>query len=276
MNKPILIIDEKPFLSHDNVAREAYRLLRERLVQFGGIEVVEFAWENDPDWILPEIPSPGFSELVEGRKFIFTHNSYPDSKDPHPLFPDKRINEFRKAIEGKAELIRFSGHMGMRGLSASEFESYQHKGTRPAILLIKGDYRIYRDELYSNLDIFVRHILKNDFREPFFQLLQNGQNAFHMVALSLLNSIKKTIFTEKKSILNSVAERHEKIPVPGWNSQIGDSRFEEILRLTGKPESDLIKARNWIQDRKIRYNSPADYLSDIEKVIEKIKERPLI
>lgn len=277
MNKPILVIDEKPFLKEDNIAQQDYKMLKARLSGIrGGQELIEFAWEENREWKLPAVNTVEFSELVKNRAFLFVHNSYPDSKDPNPIFSDAKIPELRGSLEDKTVLIRFSGNMAKRDLPPEDFKKYHQDDWRFKTRIIEEDLRIDRFEIYSHLDVFIRHWRSTDFEAPFYHILRDGQRAFLLRAREYLGIIKKQVLHEKQSIRNIMLGNKEIIAVEGWKEKVGEDPFIKLLALTGRSKDWIKNTQNRLLERKESYKTPEDYINDIQSIIKIIETRPAI
>lgn len=276
MNKPILFIDEKPFLKEDNIAKSDFNGVKARLKAYGGIDLVEFMWEENLEWKLPAVNTSDFKVLVKDRAFIFVHNSYPDSKDPNPIFSDAKIPELRGALDKNTVLVRFSGNMSKRELPPEDFKKYHQDDWRFKTRIIEEDLRIDRSEIYRNLDIFIRHWKSTNFEAPFYHILRDGQRAFLFRAREYLGQIKKQVLHENKSIRSIMLGKREIVPIDGWQKKVGDDPFTNLLALTGNSKEWIKKIQNRIQERKETYITPEDYLADIQSIIKIIEARPAI
>jgi hypothetical protein len=276
MNKPILVIDEKPFLKEDEIAKSDFRRVKASLEAYGGIELVEFAWENDLKWKLPPVESVEFKSLVADRNFLFVHNSYPDSKDPNPIFSDAKIPELRSALPSETVLVRFSGNMAKRDLPPEDFKKYHQDDWRFKTRIIIEDLRIDRFEIYNHLDVFVRHWKSTDFEAPFYHILRDGHRAFVLRAREYLGIIKKQVLHENQSIRNIMLGKKEIVPIEGWQEKVGDEPFTDLLALTGKPKDWIRKTQIRIRERKENYKAPEDYIYDIQSIIKIIETRAAV
>ncbi len=262
MNKPILFIDEKPFDPNPerrSKAEKEYNDLKQRLRQFGGIDSVEFFFEDNVERkISKNYDSEEFKSLVEGRKYIVIHNSYPDSYDPNPIMSDAEIKIFRTKLSKTTKLIRFSGSIHLR---LDEFTANE-----PSI----KHFAYNRDILYKNFDVFTRYLIKHGFDNPYFKLIEDGNNAFSLEAMSIQNEIEKSLYKESVGLaqkINNLMPTFE--PIPNWKSIVGDSRFQRLCLLAGWEQTRVIRAVRKLREKK--YIGPADYLADIDIVVEQTK-----
>ncbi len=269
MNKPILFIDEKPFHSNPKIRKESYKIfldLKERLQRLGGIDLVEFFFEKNPDRRIPkDYESPEFAELMQGRRYVVIHNSYPDSKDPNPIMPDSEIKVFRTKLPEGTQLIRFSGAIRRR------LEELQKD--EPKIKHLAYN----REDLYRNFDIFVRHLQSTNFQHPFHLLLENGKSAFYFAALELRDEIESNFYfnsidvpTFVQKVQNQKTERRLKA---NWKQQIGNSIFLRLCNLTGWDNTKIERAAEKIKQRATSYDSPEGYLTDLDKIIKEVENR---
>lgn len=264
MNKPILFIDEKPFDPNPKRRSEAesqYNDLKERLSQFGGIDVIEFFFEVDIGRKIPnDYSSEEFKSLVKDRKFIVIHNSYPDSYDPNPIMSDAEIKIFRTKLNKDTKLIRFSGSIHLR---MDEFNVQE-----PSI----KHFAYNREILYNNFDTFIRHLIQYNFENPYFKLIEDGNNAFSLEAMSIQNEIEKDLYKESVGLAQKINNQKPILePVSNWKTFIGDFRFQRLCMLAGWKPMKIIRATHRLREK--NYNEPADYLTDINIVVDRTKDR---
>ncbi len=276
MNKPILFVDEKPFWGSDTKAQQSYHSLKDRLETLGGINEVEFFFEKNDEFPF-NFKSQNFTDTVANRKFIFIHNSYPQSQE-RTLFPLQVVNEMKKLLEGKCKVVRFSGQMYRRGYdSEQEIEKIGKEKLKVDQPLIEKDLMVERDDIYLNFDMFVRHLI-NGGCQPNFFILKYGINALKGNAQEIEAKMFNACFEEYKDVNNSLIStvnrlREETIKQrddikkrlkPNWKNLIEHSTLE-ICEIAGFNQERKEKAINYLNSEKVTHSK---YFAVIKKVID--------
>lgn len=277
MNKPVLFIDEKPFWDADDKAIKALSKLKDRLAGNENDPLIEFFFEKNDEFPF-DFKSDIFQKVVDGRSFIFIHNSYPHTKG-RTLFPLQIIRDMEKNLAKKVKVIKFSGQMYRRGYDDNYVNKSDKEQLKIEQRLIESDILIERDDIYANTDKFLTQ-WKNNIENPNFHILKYGIDAERGKAQEIEIKMKakcweeyvedKSTFTTLVSTLESnsknINHKHPKKQLKKDWKDLLLSDFEQICHIAKLDEDRITKGRKLIMSDKTQYNT---YFGIIAKLINK-------
>lgn len=247
-------------------------------MSLGGIEQVEFFFEHNTEF--PFIfNSEEFLKVVEERKFIFIHNSFPHSQE-RTLFPLQVVNEMKSILEGKVTVIRFSGQMYRRGYDDDQIKETKKEQLKRGQPLVEKDLMVERDDLYENFDMFIRYWMRFS-QSPNYFILKYGVEANRGKAQEIEVKMRSNCMEEYIEIPTlSVSNLHnhtfsknvlKKRLKANWKSSI-ELYFLEICDIAGFSQERKEKALNYLSADHVLYNK---YFETVQKVINnEIKDLP--
>lgn len=274
-NKPILFVDEKPFWDADNKAIEALTILKNHIAENGDDSLIEFFFENNNEFPF-DFQSDLFQKVVDGRTFIFIHNSYPHTKG-RTLFPLQIVRDMEKNLADKIKVIKFSGQMYRRGRNDEDVEEVNKEQLKIEQRLIESDILIERDDIYKNADKFIKQ-WKNNFENPNFYILKYGIDADKGKAQEIEIKMKAMCweeYFEDRNILSSLAsvleENKPKINTKQIKKRLKKDwknllipNFEQICEIANLDEERIKNGHKILMSDRTQYNS---YFNIIDKLI---------
>lgn len=274
MNKPILVIDEAPFVKHIRRTDDFIKFeeLKFRLKNLGIEHEVEFFYDDglEKGGVPKDKNSKEFKDLFSNRKFIFGHNSYPEGGAGEvPLLEEKFFSDLFDLTDQGCVMVRFSG--SRRG----KFSFKQHPGNSDLSWdnpLNYKEIQIGRHEVYSNLDRFVFHSKRCEYQYPIYELLTKEFWTLEDVSKEYINKIYTFLYEEGNSLSSLVGQSSKFQPKANWKELIGKGPFLFYLSLFSESIDWRKKIFTRLEEKKPTYKNPADYVEDLKLLLKKLKK----
>jgi hypothetical protein len=276
MNRPILFIDEAPFVQHHRRTGdfEKFRELRFRLQDSGLQEEVEFFYDDglQRGGMPKDLDGNEFKSLIADRKFIFGHNSYPEAGSGEvPLLEESFFYKLRIQTERECVLVRFSGSRRGKFSFVPHSSEIDESWDNP---LNYKEIHVGRHEVYACLDRFVENLKRNSYRMPIYELLTKEHWSLRDTGDEYIRKINEFLLEEVASISGVLNRGNNQQPKKNWKDLIGSDPTLFFLSIFPADEAWKSRVLARLEEKKGAYLVPVDFLNDLELLLNKFNPKP--
>jgi hypothetical protein len=275
MNKPVLIIDEAPFVKHIRRSDDLDKFLelKFRLNHKALENNVEFFYDEglERGGIPRDVNSKDFTDLFSNRKFIFGHNSIPDSGSGEvPLLDDSFFSVLQEYTDEGCVMVKFSGSRKGKFSYQTRLKDIDFSWDNP---LNYKEIQVGRHEVYANLDRFVLHLTRNGYQYPVYEFLTKGLWSLEDIGKEYFKKNAEFLFEEVKSISGLLGKKQNTQPKGNWKDLIGRGPLPFYLSLFAEDQVWRNRVMARLEEKKPYYSNPSEYLGDLEMLLTKLKNQ---